>query len=96
MRNVIYSIVLTLIIACGTTIAEEQTCHTRCVSDCEASCADPIVCTEEELDCGEGPKCGGRNCGGFCEHDRLCVAKNCECKYIFLGVCKIHVLNNLR
>lgn len=79
MRSLIYSIVLTLIIACGTTIAEEPTCHTRCVSDCEASCRDAIVCTEEELDCGEGPKCGGQNCGGFCEHDRLCVAKNCEC-----------------
>ena len=67
---------LTIIITCGTTNGVEQTCETRCISDCEASCPDAKVCSDNEVDCGEGPP----HPSGFCDADRVCVAKNCECK----------------
>ena len=58
------------------------TCETRCISDCEASCPDAKVCSDNEVDCGEGPP----HPSGFCEADRACVAKNCECKYTFIDI----------
>ena len=83
MRTSWYSIFLALAIACGSSFAEEQTCHTRCVSDCNASCPDAKVCNPDtETDCGEGPP----QPSGFCEADRVCVAKNFLCKNVELNV----------
>merc|ERR1712051_678393 len=75
MKLVFYLPILTIIITCGTTNGVEQTCETRCISDYEASCPDAKVCSDNEVDCGEGPP----HPSGFCEADRACVAKNCEC-----------------
>ena len=69
---------LVLAMACVSTFAEEQTCHTRCVSDCNAQCPDAKVCSGTEIDCGEGPP----HPSGFCDADRICVAENCLCKPI--------------
>ena len=77
MRTTPQSLFLALAISCGLTLAQEQSCHTRCVSDCNASCPDPKVCSENEVDCGEGPP----HPSGFCEADRVCVAKDCLCKH---------------
>ena len=88
MQSVIYSFVLILLITCGTNIAEEQTCQDRCVNDCKATCPDKKVCTENEIDCGEGPP----NPLGHCEADRVCVAKHCECKYTFYYTLHINTL----
>ena len=82
MKLVFYLPILTIIITCGTTNGVEQTCETRCISDCEASCPDAKVCSDNEVDCGEGPP----HPSGFCEADRNCVAKNCECKYNFSNI----------
>ena len=88
MHLVIYLPILTIIITCGTTNGVEQTCETRCISDCEASCPDAKVCSENEVDCGEGPP----HPSGFCDADRVCVAKNCECRLKFPNPFSYHYI----
>ena len=88
MHLVFYLPILTIIITCGTTNGVEQTCETRCISDCEASCPDAKVCSDNEVDCGEGPP----HPSGFCDADRVCVAKNCECRFKFLNPFSYHFL----
>ena len=78
MRISWYSLFLAFAITYGSSFAAEQTCHTRCVSDCNASCPDPKVCSATETDCGEGPP----HPSGFCKADRVCAAENCLCKLI--------------
>ena len=76
MRTTSQSLFLALAICCGLTLAQE-TCRTRCESDCNAKCEDPKVCSENEVDCGDGPP----HPSGFCPADKVCVAKDCLCKH---------------
>ena len=75
MRTDVNILILALLLANGEpTRGEEPTCQNRCLTSCRETCPEKKICTENEIDCGEGPA------HAFCEPDRVCVATNCECK----------------
>ena len=53
-----------------------ESCVEKCTDECQATCPEQKVCIADEIDCGPGtpPE------NPFCEIDRICVAKNCNCK----------------
>ena len=72
---------LLIILVVGSIVSAEDNgiCVEKCTEECKATCPEQIVCTKDELDCGPGtpPE------NPFCEVDRVCVASNCNCKYLY-------------
>ena len=68
--------------ACDTN-ADLQRCINECTDDYCTFCPTPpdphapIVCTDNQIDCGPSPK---PHPNVLCPNDRICVATNCECK----------------
>ena len=80
-KNVCSAAILThiLILAGGVASKDLQQCNDRCVDICEP-CEAEDGCTDEEMDCGieDASPTFQRSCS---LDKRICVAKNCSCKY---------------
>ena len=50
-------------------------CKETCIEEC--TCPERVTCTTTEKDCGPSQEVSE----GHCDPDRICVAKNCQCKY---------------
>ena len=63
-------------------VVGSETCVEKCTEECEAICPEKKICSKDEIDCGPGspPE------NPFCEVDRVCVAKNCNCKWAQLNL----------
>ena len=51
-------------------------CKETCIEEC--TCPERVTCTATEKDCGPSQEVPE----GHCDPDRICVAENCQCKYI--------------
>ena len=73
----IYTLLIILVAGRMNTVQGNESCVEKCTDECKATCPEQIVCSEDEIDCGDGepPE------NPFCETDRMCVASNCNCKY---------------
>ena len=82
-KNVYTLAILThLVYIVGATTNATQQCNDNCGIVC-GSCQTSISCKEEEIDCGlDDPD---PTFASLCSlPERICVAKNCTCKYIII------------
>ena len=64
----------------GEVSATQEQCETECIDECHRECPIKKVCTEDQIDCGAGPPHPSPL--SFCEPDRICVANNCQCRFL--------------
>ena len=80
-KNVCTAAILTHILILAEVVASKdlQQCNARCMDICE-SCEAQDGCNDEEMDCGieDTSPTFHRSCS---LDKRICVAKNCSCKY---------------
>ena len=74
----VYILLITFVVGRINTVQGTDTCVEKCTDECKATCPEQIICSEDEIDCGPGapPE------NPFCETDMICVASNCNCKYL--------------
>ena len=65
---------LSLILSAGIITAEE-TCDESCATKCEEECPEKRICTNDEIDCGQGLPIPPE----FCDPVRICVSNKCQC-----------------
>ena len=77
MQILVITLLVITFLSHNTLVLGSESCVEKCTEECQAVCPDKIVCTADEIDCGPGKPSENP----FCEVNRICVAKNCNCKY---------------
>ena len=78
MKYTVCTFLLVICMANAVIGKTQEQCETECIEECHEECPEKKVCTEDQLDCGEGPPHPSPL--SFCEPDRICVANTCQCR----------------